>query len=177
MISAAEIGARARQVREKNKLSLKAAAELHGIGLQTLIRYEKGTRYPPSDFLLSLLEKDPTIEAGWLLTGEKEMLSPEEITDEMKKKGEDLDKRMTRVVQGPLEADSSSMREWLLESNKLLQDLDSIFEEMFSGKNFFILKTALKIGIKTLDISIGALIAQSELLPDKKSKPKPRKKE
>ena len=69
-----EMGARIRDVRKEQGLSLKAAAEILNIGFQTLIRYEKGENSPTADVLQRLLEHSPSIDAGWLLEGKGEMI-------------------------------------------------------------------------------------------------------
>ena len=67
------VGARIRAVREKQGLSLKAAAELLNIGFQTLARYEKGDYSPTADVLIRLLKLEPSIDPGWLLEGKGAM--------------------------------------------------------------------------------------------------------
>lgn len=72
-----ELGKRIRAVRQQNGLSLREAAKTLGIGLQTLVRYEKASgakdsRFPPADFLLDLLALPGSggLNPTWLLTGE-----------------------------------------------------------------------------------------------------------
>ena len=62
------IGERLRQVRKKMDLNQSEFADAFGVTLQTISRYERGTRVPDGDFLL-VLKEQANVSIDWLLTG------------------------------------------------------------------------------------------------------------
>ena len=79
------LGSRIRTARENCNLSMRAFSKAMEIGVQTLVRYEKAgnnekeSRYPPADFLQRILDFDPSIDAAWLLTGQRSGLTYLEV--------------------------------------------------------------------------------------------------
>ena len=104
-----EIGTRIRAVREKQGLSLKAAAKKLDIGFPTLVRYEKGENSPTADVLRRLLDQAPFVDPGWLLDGKGEMVPDSDnsvahlnsyIFDDGDFRSEELGSRLNNVMVG-----------------------------------------------------------------------------
>ena len=71
------LGERIRVIRKRLNLSQKKFAEILGISLITLQRYEKGEREPSSEVLVNIKQKFK-VNMNWLLTGEGKMFLEED---------------------------------------------------------------------------------------------------
>ena len=102
------LGSRIRTARENTNLSMRAFSKAMEIGVQTLVRYEKAgnnekeSRYPPADFLQRILDFDPSIDAAWLLTGQRSGLTYLEvnylITRIAKIEGAEEDEKVNEIL-------------------------------------------------------------------------------
>ena len=64
------LGKRLAQIRNENGLSQQNLASVLGVGVNTVIRYEKGRQMPKADFLVKISKLGVGYDEKWILTGD-----------------------------------------------------------------------------------------------------------